>query len=270
MIVYRIIPILLGGLLAVYTAKHPVLRADIKVYIIVGILVITLNAVLKVEKIIDKLEGQHRRQYGIVLCGDIDSTYYEQERGFIIEDVRIFDITKIGNVFYSDNYFQGNYKGVEFRQADVIINSETCKVEDNTVTKYFDGRMFEFKSDKSNVQNVKVFSKGYDSRLDVNDDRVDFEDLLFNDTFDVYAPDPAEVQEILTNEMIEHLLILQNRNRSIGFRFAKGVVYVGVNGTRPFDIEAKNKICYDRELAIAKQEIQITLDLIEGLGLVKE
>ena len=67
--------------------------------------------------------------------------------------------------------------------------------------------------------------------------------------------------------MREHLLILQNQNRSIGFRFGEGKVVVAINGTRPFDVNSIDKIMYDKDMFIAIEEIQIIKDLIDGLGI---
>ena len=128
----------------------------------------------------------------------------------------------------------------------------------------------EFTIDKITANNVKVFSKGYDSRLDIKDSRVDIDNLFFNDNFDVFAPEPSEAQELLTNEMIEHLLILQNRNRSIGVRFDERLVYVAINGARPFEVASMDDVSYEEKIAVMKAEIQIAIDLIEGLGLVAE
>ncbi len=268
MIVYRILPILASGSLIVFVAKNHGIADEIKVYIILGVVVMMIFAVLKVEQIIEKLKDKQMRQYDILLSDMIDYPHYESERGFKDIEVGTFGIIKLGNIFYSNNYFQCIYKGVSARQADVIIHKEDIEYNLGEVTKYFEGRIFEFRSDKINVQNVKVFSKGYESWLNVNDDRVDVDNLLFNDNFDVFSPEPSEASKLLTNELIEHLLILQNRNRSIGFRFGEGKVIVAINGTRPFNMEPTDKVLCDRELAILQEEVQIIIDLIEGLGLV--
>lgn len=47
-------------------------------------------------------------------------------------------------------------------------------------------------------------------------------------------------------------------------------MYVAINGIRPFDLESTNVMSYDEKIAIMKDEIKTTIELIEGLGLGKE
>ncbi len=269
-IAYRMIPFIVGAFLVLFIAKFLMIKEEIKVCLIFGVFVVSIFAFLEGEKGIKKLKEKCKKLYDIELEKMIDYPYYEAERGFKDIVVGTFGIIKLGSMFYSNNYFQGIYKGVSFRQADVVIQGRSYSDNDDSLIQYFDGRIYEIRSDKIKAQNVKVFSRGYDSRLNVYDYRVDVDNLLFNDNFDVFAPEPSEVQALLTNEMMEHLLILQNRNKSIGFRFAEGLVYVAINGTRPMDLENIDLIGFNKKLAIMKEEIQIAIDLIEGLGLVDE
>ncbi len=229
---------------------------------------------------VSKLKDKHRELYkneftNAVLSTIIDNAWYEWNRGFTDIEVGTFGIIKMGNMYYSEDYLSGSYKGVKVRQADVIIHNEECTDEECTeedcrVTKYFDGRIFEFIANDISVQNVKVFSRGYNSWLSIGDIRVDIDNLLFNDYFDVFSLEPSEAIEILTNEMIEHLLILQNKYKSIGIRFGEGKVIVAINGINAFNGDYYTKISYDEECALMKQEVQVIIDLIEGLGLIKK
>lgn len=244
------------------------IREDERMTIITCVMIIITVPIVTIGVSgVTKLKEQSKELYNDLLSSMIEYAYYEQDRGFTDLEVGTFGIIKIGNIYYSNNYFQGHYKGVGVRQADVIIQNETYIDEKSRITKYFDGRIFEFRTDKITAQNIKVFSRGYESWLNISDRRVDVDDLLFNDNFDVFSADPTEAQEILTQEMREHLLILQNQNRSIGFRFGEGKVVVAINGTRPFDVNSIDKIMYDKDMVIAIEEIQIIKDLIDGLGI---
>lgn len=269
-IVYRMLPFLVSGFFAIFLAKYLRIDEEIKVYMVLGIFAISIFALLKGGEKVEELKDKRKRLYDLELYKTIDYPHYEPERGFTDIEVGTFGIIKLGRMFYSNNYFQGFYKGVSFRQADVVIHGRSYSESDDSLIQYFDGRIYEIRSDKIKAQNVKVFSRGYDSRLNVNDYRVDVDYLLFNDNFDVFAPEPSEVQEILTNELMEHLLILQNRNRSIGFRFGEGKVCVAINGTRPLDLENMDFIGFGQKVAIMREELMLAMELIEGLGLVDE
>lgn len=265
---YRLMLVFIGVFYLVYVVASDWFREDERLTIFVYcMIVLTGPAVAIGVSRAGQLKKKSKELYNDLLSSKIDYAYYEQDRGFTDLEVGTFGIIKIGNIYYSNNYFQGHYKGVGVRQADVIIHNETYIDEKSRITKYFDGRIFEFRTDKITAQNIKVFSRGYESWLNISDRRVDVDDLFFNDNFDVFSADPSEAQEILTPKMIEHLLILQNQNRSIGFRFGEGKVFVAINGTRPFDVYGIDKIMYDKDFVIAKEGIQIIIDLIEGLGI---
>jgi len=221
---------------------------------------------LNIEKLKEKQELLIEREW----CSMLDCSIYVPERGFSDIEFNTFGIIKLDQKYYSNNYFKGTYRGVGVRQADVVVYRDDYKNNNWETTTYFDGRILEFTIKKTTANNVRVFSKGFDSRLDINDSRVDVDRLFFNDNFDVFAPDTSEAQEFLTDKLMGHLQVLQNMNRSIGVRFDERLVYVAINGTRPFEVAGMNDISYNEKIAIMKNEIQIAIDLIEGLGLVAE
>lgn len=269
-IAYRAVPFLVGGFLIVFIAKNHGIIEDIKMYLIFGILIIMIFVVLEVEKRIEKLKERCEFLCEREWCSMLDCSIYEPERGFSDIEFNTFGIIKLDQKYYTKNLFKGTYRGVGVRQADVVVYRDDYKNDNWETTTYFDGRILEFTTKKITANNVKVFSKGFDSRLDINDSRVDVDKLFFNDNFDVFAPDPSEAQEFLTDKLMGHLQVLQNMNRSIGVRFDERLVYVAINGARPFEVAGMEDVSYEEKIAVMEAEIQIAIDLIEGLGLVAE
>lgn len=267
---YRMIPFLIIACVLLFIALYQGIDEEIKMYLIFGVIFIGILVVAHVESKIGDLDEERHDIYNDALETMIDYPHYEPERGFTNIDVITFGIIKLGKIFNSENYFQGIYKGISARMADVVIYGDSNDEDDCDVINYFDGRIYEFRSDKINVQNVKVFARGYNSRLNISDKRVDVDNLIFNEIFDVYAPEPSEVAEILTNEMIENLLKIQYKHKSIGFRFDKGKVYVAIHGLKIMYGDDQGKGDYIPELAIIREEIKVVKDLVEGLGLVNE
>ncbi|MBO5387840.1 MAG: DUF3137 domain-containing protein [Lachnospiraceae bacterium] len=269
-IAFKMIPFVTAAIIVLFIAKILAINEVIKVYLILGVFIVFIFVFLECEKRIGNIKMRCELLCEKEWCSMIDCSIYESERGFTDTEFNYFEIAKLDKKYYSNNFFKGTYKGVDIRQADVVIYREDYINDNWETTTYFDGRILEFTIDKITANNVKVFSKGYDSRLDIKDSRVDIDNLFFNDNFDVFAPEPSEAQKLLTNEMIEHLLILQNRNRSIGVRFDERLVYVAINGARPFEVASMDDVSYEEKIAVMKAEIQIAIDLIEGLGLVDE
>ncbi len=269
-IAYRMIPFMVAAIIVVFIAKVLLINEVIKVYLIIGVLVLFIFAFLECEKRVEKVKERCEFLCEREWCSMLDCSIYEPERGFSDIEFNTFGIIKLDQKYYSNNYFKGTYKGVGVRQADVVIYRDDYKNDNWETTTYFDGRVLEFTTDKITANNVKIFSKGFDSRLDINDSRVDVDKLFFNDNFDVFASDPSEVQEFLTDKLMGHLQVLQNMNRSIGVRFDERLVYVAINGARPFEVASMEDVSYEEKIAVMETEIQIAIDLIEGLGLVSE
>ncbi len=269
-IAYRMIPFMVGAFLVLFIAKFLMIIEEIKLCLILGVFVASIFAFLEGEKKIEKLKEKQELLIEREWCSMLDYSLYEPERGFTDIEFNTFGIIKLDQKYYSNNYFKGTYKGVGVRQADVVVYRDDYKNDNWETTTYFDGRILEFTTDKFTAKNIKVFSKGFDSRLDINESRVDIDKLYFNDNFDVFAQKPSEAQEFITDELMGHLLAFQNRNRSIGVRFDERLVYVAINGVRPFDLESMNDMSYEGKVAIMKNEVQIAIDMIEGLGLVDE
>lgn len=269
-IAYRMIPFMVAAIMVVFIAITLSSNEEIKVYLILGVLVLFIFAFLACEKRVEKVKERCEFLCEREWCSMLDCSIYVPERGFSDIEFNTFGIIKLDQKYYSNNYFKGTYRGVGVRQADVVVYRDDYKNNNWETTTYFDGRILEFTIKKTTANNVKVFSKGFDSRLDINDSRVDVDRLFFNDNFDVFAPDTSEAQEFLTDKLMGHLQVLQNMNRSIGVRFDERLVYVAINGTRPFEVAGMNDISYNEKIAIMKNEIQIAIDLIEGLGLVAE
>lgn len=269
-IAYRMIPFMVAAIIVVFIAKVLLINEVIKVYLIIGVLVLFIFAFLACEKSVEKVKERCEFLCEREWCSMLDCSLYEPERGFSDIEFNTFGIIKLDQKYYSNNYFKGTYKGVGVRQADVVIFRDDYKNDNWETTTYFDGRVLEFTTDKITANNVKIFSKGFDSRLDINDSRVDVDRLFFNDNFDVFAQDPSEVQEFLTDKLMGHLQVLQNMNRSMGVRFDERLVYVAINGARPFEVASMEDVSYEEKIVVMKTEIQIAIDLIEGLGLMDE
>lgn len=202
----------------------------------------------------------------------LDDVSYDWRDGFTEMDVMGFGLVKIGNIFKSEDLIEASYKGVNFRQADVRIYQEIQTSNDRKVTtKYFDGRMFEFDYNGKQVQNVKVFTKLYKSWLNISDSDIEMEDVVFNRTFNVYALDALTAFYILTPPMMEKISNLGRRYPDMAFRFGPGKLYVGINGFDSFEMHnPKKKISYPEECDRMKKDVQVIIDIVEMIGLMKE
>lgn len=200
----------------------------------------------------------------------LDDVEYDWHMGFTDIEVMGFGIIKIGNRFKSEDYISASYKGVKFRQADVVIKNETGRGQDKNVQTYFSGRMFEFDFSSKVVANVKVFSKSYLSYLNLAGEEVEMEDVDFNKCFHVFSLNALEAFYILTPQMMEKLTAINRHYPNIAFRFAPGKLYVGIVTDDSFDVGVTKKLSYPEEHARIKKDVQVIIDIIEMIDLIRD
>ncbi len=205
-----------------------------------------------------------------MLSAMLDDVEYDWHMGFTETDVMGFGIIKMGNRFKSEDYIRASYKGVNFRQADVIIMHETGSGKNRRVQTYFSGRMFEFDFSSKIVANVKVFSKHYISHLNLKDFELEMEDVAFNKNFNVYSTNAHDAFYILTPHMMEKLMAITKRYTTVAFRFAPGKLYVGIETDDSFDSSVSRKLSYPEEQARMKKDVQVIIDIIEMIDLIRD
>lgn len=200
----------------------------------------------------------------------LDDVEYDWHMGFTETEVMGFGIIKIGNRFKSEDYIHASYKGVNFRQADVIIKHETGSGKNQRVQTYFSGRMFEFDFSSKSVANVKVFSKQYNSHLNLEDFKLETENVAFNKNFKVYSTNAHDAFYILTPHMMEKLMAITKRYANVAFRFAPGKLYVGIVTDDSFDNKVGKKLSYPEEQDKIKKDVQVIIDIVEMIDLIRD
>ncbi|MCM1272198.1 MAG: DUF3137 domain-containing protein [Clostridium sp.] len=221
------------------------------------------------------LRKEHRTIYKntfvkSILATMLEDVDYDWNLGFEELDVMKFGIVKMGNYFYSEDYISASYKGVNFRQADVIIKNVTGSGQNRSTKTYFTGRMFAFDFSQKVVANVKIFSKGYISHLNLEEDKLEMEDVQFNNAFNVFSMDAHEAFYILTPQMMEKIVTINKRYPMMAFRFAPGKLYVGIVTGDSFDAKVGKKLSYPKEREKIKSDVQTITDIIEMIDLIRD
>ncbi|MGN0435563.1 MAG: DUF3137 domain-containing protein [Wujia sp.] len=204
------------------------------------------------------------------LCRILENVEYDWNMGFTELEVMSFGIVKLGNILESEDYVSATYKGVDFRQADVIVKKETGSGSDKEVQTFFKGRMFEFSFSSKIVANVKIFSKSYISHMNIILSKIEMEDVAFNKSFNVYSSDPVEAFYILTPQMMEKIKEISKQYPNIAFRFAPGKLYIGIATEDSLDANLTKKISYPEEIAKIKKDVKVITDIIEMLDLIRD
>lgn len=203
-----------------------------------------------------------------VLKTMLDDVKYEWNDGFTELDVMKSGLIKIGNLFSSEDYLSGSYKGVKFRQSDVESINETWNGDERETVTYFSGRLIEIDYPLKLFTSVKVLSKYFTTFLGLPNEVIDMEDVEFNEDFNVYSSDDHEAFYILTPPLMEKLKQINKKYGRFAFNFSQGKIFFALQYKNAFDTEYMTKISYVEEQERMKKDIQIIIDIINMLGLI--
>jgi len=225
-----------------------------------------------------------------------EEAYYRWDKGFDKETVLDADLFgrafNDSSEFYSEDYLSGKYNGVSFQHADVSWISTNGKYG-NDRTVHFAGRMFIFDYSFKEVSSVKVIPKlnkdlSVTTKIYTDDIRMDLvklESVEFNKIFLIGAKNPEEAFYVLTPQMMECILTLWKNYggfrqmevnqssiptlRGIFFHFKRDKLYVIMEGMNAFGSYPK-QMDYPTEKARIRKDIQVIIDVIEMLNLIKK
>ena len=177
---------------------------------------------------------KYRSNYKNIICEEVLEKMFDIEEfvpaaGFRKNFVEETFLIKKGNVFKSDDYIRGKYKGYSFDRSDVLVQEVTKKGKDNTkVETYFHGNwsVLEFPKNFSNYlmlrENESVFTSGPRGGLfsgKPKTHKIQFESIEFNEMFVAFAEDEHEAFYLLSPTFMNRLIELKKN--------ADGVMTIG-------------------------------------------
>lgn len=160
--------------------------------------------------------------YKEIICKGVlerlfDVKEYRPEKGFSKDFVRSTYLIPIGNRYSSDDYIAGSYKGVDFERSDVHMQNHQKSGKTSTTVTYFKGSwtVFTFPKKVSSymmIREKEFLSNGKPGGLfsdAPSTTKVTFEDIDFNERFEVYAQDEHDAFYVCTPQFIERIKQLE-------------------------------------------------------------
>ena len=197
---------------------------------------------------------------------------YEPFGGLSEYDVAQTGVVQMGNRFSSEDYIEGYYDGVHFRQSDVVVKRETGSGKNKHTYIHFSGRLFEFDCPIDGNVSTLLFSKNYQypgHGLGMKYEKVSMENEAFNKRFKIKAAREIDAFYILTPHMMECIDNILVKAKSVGLHFANNKLYLGVNygGKSAFDANMNRPLVYADELAKVKNDTKVIVDIVKTLKL---
>ena len=195
----------------------------------------------------------------------------------VIANTRMMDM---GDRYSSNDYFEGKYKNVNVKQADVHIEEEqqTTDSDGHTTTTWvtiFEGKWMIFDFNKTFTANVQVSQKGFgNSRVNNWGEKnkykkVEMEDAEFNKMFRIYVQNEHDAFYILTPSLMEKI---KNLARTVSGKlllcFINNELHIGLyNYKDSFEHSVYKKIDEEKINDDISKEIKIITNFVDELDL---
>lgn len=212
-----------------------------------------------------------------VLSQRLPGATYRWTRGFLESQVKNFGITRMDNVFRSEDYLKAEYKGIRYEQADVLIEHQfpSHRAMNSTI---FKGRMFRFRGLPARISYISIYSRNYKQRggikiwkdpetgQKIRQGNFSCKDKDFDSKFEVYAVKEQELLALMTPEFMKLLQNMLERYSSLAFQFEEDNLYVALNTSRDtFDLEMVRRVDLQKERERIHEDIQDIESIVDVL-----
>lgn len=197
---------------------------------------------------------------------------YKPAQGFSPGEIEEFKLVIRGAIgggknVESEDYIEGVYQGIHYRQADVRKAKNAKNTELQELETGIQGRIAVYDFKKQLQGDVVITSKNNSIVNRANMEKVSVENLQFNEKFDIYAADAHTVFYLLTPQFMEYLLNLKLWGDTV-FRFADQKIFVFRNHVGGiFEPNMERTLDIEYEIGKSYNELKEVLDFINVLKL---
>lgn len=241
-----------------------------------GIGVIGVIVILILGKKIYDLDNRYRHLYKQelvvkVLKEEFDNVIYDYNFGFTESEIRKMEFVEMGNRFKSEDYIRASYKDVNFIRSDVEVRYVSGGENKRDVTR-FKGRVYELEFNKNISAGMQIRTRNFPYSKKPfylgKNNKVQTENMDFNNIFDVFATNDMAAFYVLTPHMMERIMRLSSSFNSICINILGNKMILAANsmldGLEPPTSVA---IDYDKEKKRILGELTEIMAIIEELGL---
>lgn len=202
---------------------------------------------------------------------------YQMNAGIDESELLATNMVDTGDVYRSEDLVCGEYNGLKFRQADVLIQEREEDEDGHTSYRtVFEGRWAVFDIKKDFQFKLAVVGKGFGvASLRSRDKihkfrRITLESDAFHNRFRVYAEDGFEAFYLLDPAFLERIEKLgEAHGGRVALFFVDGKLHIAVdNRSNAFEAASITKpIDVDAEVTRVKADIKLITDVVDSLKL---
>ncbi len=223
--------------------------------------------VLILVKFITKSKNELTSMYKDVFVRELlennfENVVYQPTNGFTRDAVDSFDICRMGNRFFAEDYLNASFRGINFEVSDVRIADESSDEDSSSTTMLFEGRFITFDFSRELASSVNIFSDKFKyralTRKENRQEKVEMESVEFNKKFDVFSDNPHDAFYIITPNFMERLNALTTKYKSVAMSVTGRSIVVAFNEPENNAFDPKNmagKVDYVEEQAKIQSDI---------------
>ena len=200
----------------------------------------------------------------------IPGVSYDPEQGLEESVVQEIEYLKKAARFRSEDYLYGDIGSVSFKSSDVQLEERHVRKTKNGKQEYyrtyFLGRIFKFDFNKRFIGSLEVLEKQSPKSKDYQ--KVELESIDFNDKFDAFSTNDETAFYILTPQIMEAIIKLEERHQGdLGLLFKGQYLYISIhNKIDTFDLKLFKD--FDKTmLQKFKDDLLMIQDIVNTLNL---
>lgn len=252
------------------------LTAEMEDYLCISIVIVflILYTLVLVRKIMPIYEDRCKKYEKVlketavpqILNDCFESWSFQPEKGYTEEEFLETGIQPHRNIieFKSSDWLEGEYKGVYFRQADLMM---TCSADFNSkrsTTTVMDGEMLCIHNPRYAERPVFVSTNCDFMIFNETYRYVDLEEREFNLTYRASAENQEDVFYFLTPPVMERMMELSRIDKGVMFVFNKEYVYVLRDGRKGI-FYVNNKGTVEQDIEHAYEDMRQIQQIIDCL-----
>ena len=229
---------------------------------------------------INKKKRVYKKLYNEVIVRTVFERYFDirefnSDYGIPYSAIKNTRMMKMGNTYSSNDFLCGEYKNIAFSQSDVTIGEEHYTGRQKTSITYFKGRWMIFDFNKNFDCDLLVHDKSFNyadhrkSLFSKEFEKIRFENIEFNKTFESYTNNEQEAFYIITPHIMDSMTELHNKtNGALIFCFCRNQLHIGVNNHRDaFEPPIFRTIDVESAISDISYDVSIITRFVDELNL---
>lgn len=195
------------------------------------------------------------------------------EGGFSSEDMADVGLISIGTHYESDDSFKGKYKNVPFEAAEIYTYHEAYRDDEYKTVVDFYGHYYIFEFNKKFKGDIKVFPENKVLKPKEKGTKIadlDLENDEFNKKFKVITEDKHLAYYILTPQLMEKMLKLDEQLMDVSFAFIDNKIHIAADflaASDLFEFDPYEKLNIKKEVQKVKKDMTTLMQIVDMLDL---